>query len=173
MKKILASVAALAAISGFASAASAQTITQTASVPAVCTVNIADGTFPTNVNFVSVIESDTNAFVETRCSSAASTLTLALDTHVAGTDDPGVLGQTINRQYSLPSGTGAYSPTGSAGGVTPAGLTTTTTSILNLSNAYNAGLSRLNIKLRITPQTAGQFLAAGTYKARVIATVTP
>jgi hypothetical protein len=171
MKKILASVATVVAVAGFATQAFADTITQSTTLAATCTISVLNGSLPAGTGFDNSIQSDNNGEIKTKCSSAGSKLDVKLDAHVAGIDDPNL--QAITREFNLVNGAGAYSAGGSAGFVTP-GFAAAPLQYTNLTNGYVNVFSTLKVKTKvIAPAT--QFLAASTipYTVRVIASVTP
>jgi hypothetical protein len=171
MKKILISVVTVAAVAGFTTQAFADTITQSGTVGATCSITVLNGTLPTNAGLVNSIQSSADGQIKTKCSSATSKLTVSLGAHVAGVDDPGL--QPLTREFNLLGGTEAYAAGGSAGFTSP-GFGAATLNYINLSNNFVDNFSTLSVKTKVAAP-AGQFLAGSTtpYKVRVIATAAP
>jgi hypothetical protein len=176
MKKILASVAAIATLTGFASSAHAgsggvQTITgltpytsvHTGSVTATCDVEVKDGALPTGQGLINNMISNTKGLISTVCNNAGSNLAVALGT--TGTTAPvsGIAGYA--ETFKLDNANGAY--TGTA--MTAFGTSYTKT---DLSNAYSATASTLDVTAKVGVPS-GSNLPSGSYTVNVVATVTP
>jgi uncharacterized low-complexity protein len=181
MKRILASVAAVAAITGFAATANAQaqssdvTVTQTGIVSGTCTIKkTADGSLP-SAGLVNSISSSTPGKIETVCNTMISKLTVALDPSTPASvileAGRGEAPMTITRKFNLTNGTQAYAATGSAGFTEP-GFGNTSKTYTNLSNNYVATPSSLDVLARVEVST-GKILPAGGYPVKVVFTVTP
>ncbi len=177
MKKILASIVALTAVTGFASVAHAggtatsttvgtpasETSVHAGSAGANCSITVVDGALPNATALVTNLTSTTLGKISTTCNTATSTLTVGLSTPIPGVDDPNA-GQTLTRTFDLSNGNGAY-----------AGVATgfvTTYNKVNVSNGFSATASDLDVTAKIEAPT-GANLAAGPYIAKVLATVTP
>jgi hypothetical protein len=182
MKKILSSLIAATAVVGFASAASASqppttsaiaqsgTSIHTGAVTALCELQVLDGTLPSSTTaLVTQLTSASKGKILTRCNKEGVTLSVKLDTHVSGTDDPGF--QTLVRQFELSGGTLAYAA------VVPNPYPASTVAspvetFTGVNHAYSTTASTLNIEARVIAPT-GQNLAAGGYTVRAVATLTP
>lgn len=178
MKKILASVAALAAVTGFASnafaagdnspsgssSAASYTSDHTGSVTPTCSLKVTDGALPT-VGLSSSLTSSTNGSIETVCNSMASTLAVSIDNTSPNTGNllaAGVSGYA--QTFQLSSGSGAYS-------TIPAGFVTTYNQT-DLSNGYSAIPSTVAVTAKVAVGS-GFNLPGGAYTVKVKATVTP
>lgn len=166
MKIFIASLVALSAVAGFASAASAQTApatsVHTGSVTPTCTLTPVAGTFPVT-GLANSMTSIGGSF-STVCNTTASTLVLsagATPTLPTGSTTAGV---TTSFDVVPAGSNGAYS-----------GITIGTTTVLDLSNSYSSTASLLNVAATVTAAT-GKILpasAAGGYVVNILATVTP
>lgn len=165
MKKIIASLVALSAVAGFASAASAQTApatsVHTGSVTPTCTLVAAPGTFPTTG--LSNMMTSTGGSFSTVCNTTASTLTLsagATATLPAGSATAGV---TTSFDVA-PGNTGAYSSVAAG-----------TTVVNDLSNSFSSTASVLNVAAKVAATTGKNLPSSGTggYVVNILATVTP
>jgi hypothetical protein len=179
MKKILASIVALTAVTGFAGVAHAggtatstvvgtpasQTSIHSGSAAVNCTIVVADGSLPNATTLVNDLTSPTAANISTVCNTATSTLTVGLAATIPGTDDPGTA-QTpsLIRTFNLVGVDGAY-----------AGVNTGFVNTYNqtpVHNGFSSATSNVGVIAKIAAPT-GQNLAAGPYIAKILATLTP
>jgi hypothetical protein len=179
MKKILASLAAAVAVTGFASGAYAgsggvQTVTtgtsynseHSGTVNATCTINVTDGAF-TNAGLVSSLTSTTLGKISTVCNNSASSLAVILDTGVQPSQLTNAVATAIGfaETFQLTNGNGAY-PT------TPMSAFGTTYNKIDLSNGFSTTASNMDVTAKVAVNS-GYNLPSGTYTVKVKATVTP
>lgn len=170
MKKNLFSIITAVAVVGLPTTATAQTSasTHSGSVTATCSLVVTDGTLADQEDLSSVIETpnalSTRGLISTVCNSPLSTLTVSLDTPIHPPQ------QNVTQSFRLSNGTGAYS--GIIVPNNPSGFTSINYQKINLVNTFASAVSTIAVRARIAvPPT--QNLAAGSYTAKVVATVTP
>lgn len=179
MKKILASIAAIATLTGFASSAHAGgtnapggstgsatfTSSHAGSVSGTCSLAVTDGVLPLNQGFVSSLTSTTDGTISTVCNTTTSNIKVGINTGTSSA--PSQTGYT--QAFKLTAGTGAYptAPTGGAFVASPATYTKT-----DLSNGLSATPSTMSITAQASVPTT-QLLAAGSYSIDVDVTVVP
>jgi hypothetical protein len=187
MKKILSSLIAVTAIAGFASSASANvsntvqnaTVDFSGNAPAACDLTITPGTL-VNVAAATLADtmvSGTPGAIETTCNTSAASLTVETaptfheSTGLAVPTTAAV--QAVTTKFSLVGTSGAYTAAGpgSVGTTVPVGLSSTTYTT-TVNHANQMALSKLTVGAELKAPT-GQVLAAGNYKVRVKATLTP
>jgi hypothetical protein len=176
MKKILSSLIAVTAVAGFASAVSAapsDTSVLSGSVTGTCSITAVNGTLPTGALTQSLTTAPGGeGSFDTVCNTATATLSVVVDAAIAG-DDPAA-GQTLTREFSLTTGTGAYDAT--TGTTTlPSGFVAVFNPTTAIHNGFSSTASTMKVlgKVYTSGPSATQNLAAGPYKVRVKATVTP
>ena len=177
MKKILASVAALAALTGFAGSAHAGgtnvptggstspatfTSNHSGSVAGTCSLAVTDGVLPTNQGFVSSLTSTTPGKISTVCNTTASTIAVSINTGTSVAPPQ----PNYTSSYRLSAGTGAYpaAPT--------AGFVTTSYNQTDLSNGFSSVASTMDVTAKASVPPS-QLLTAGAYSIDVDVTVTP
>lgn len=183
MKKILASVATVVALTGFASAAhaagdntgtggSSAAVTfdsvHSGSVAATCSLKVDDGVLNTSgAGLVSSLTSATKGKISTVCNSATSNLVVTIDPMAsAASGDVIAAGITgYARTFELSGGSGAYASGLTGGFVTTDGKT-------NLTNGYSATASAVDVTAKVAVSNTF-VLPAGNYTVNVKATVTP
>lgn len=185
MKKILASVVAVAAVTGFASVAHAAgtsspttvgtasapvTSVHTGTVPVQCTIAVTDGTLAQTAANSNIIDSSAlPGLITTKCNTSTSKLDLSLGAVV----EPGNTPADYTQAYKLEGGTNAYAAAGSGVYTIAAGTyTSAANTVTNLSHGFVNADSTVQVVAKGEVPTTKQ-LAAGTYTITVNATITP
>jgi hypothetical protein len=187
MKNILASLIAVTAVAGFASAASANvangpqssTVDFSGNAPAACDLTVTAGTL-TDVSAATLSDtmaSATSGAIKTTCNTSGATLkveTAPTFYESTGLAIPTAVGsQAVTTKFSLTGTSGVYAaaPGTVLGTALPVGLNSATyNTTLNHNN--QAALSVLTVGAELKAPT-GEVLAAGNYIVRVKATLTP
>jgi hypothetical protein len=179
MKKILASIATVVALTGFAagshaagdntgaggsSTAANYNSVHSGGVSATCSLKVDDGALPTNAGLVSNLVSSVNGKIATVCNNATSKLDVTIDASAAPGNALAAALAGYNQEFFLTNGIGAY----------PAPNTGFLTSLTqnNLSNGYSSTASTVDVGAKVSVGS-GFNLPAGAYTVNVKATVTP
>jgi hypothetical protein len=182
MKKILASIATVVALTGFAagahaagdntgaggsSAAADFNSVHSGSVSATCSLKVDDGALPTAAGLVSSLTSTTKGKIATVCNNATSKLDVTIDNSVAAAAGNALAAPLTGyaQSFELSGGTGAYSAIVPSFTVGPLAQS-------NLSNAYSATASTVDVAAKVAVDST-LILPAGAYTVNVKATVTP
>ncbi len=180
MKKILASIATVVALTGLAAGAHAAgdntaaggsstaadfNSEHTGSVTPTCSLKVDNGALPATAGLVSSLTSTTKGKIATVCNSATSNLAVSIDSTTPAAGN--VLAATLTgylESFELTGGTGPYA-------AIPAGFITTSTTS-DLTNGYSATAATVDVAAKVAVGSTFN-LPAGAYIVKVKATVTP
>jgi hypothetical protein len=179
MKKILASLAAAVAVTGFASGAYAQSapVTSSGTITAACTVSVTDGTLAQTSDRI-IDSTAAPGTIETKCNSTTS----KLETNLTSFTEPATANPAANAytvEYKLNGGTRAYNPnSANPASYTTGAYNTYATGVGSEIDLSDLSFGLINQSSKVDVVARGRVnnnaqLIAGSYSIVVTTLVTP